>query len=645
MRSLPPPPGRRPATGVALLAGALLLSTGAARPVPAELVAATRGSIETPPVQPPPFEPVEVDREIALPAGVRLSSSQGVKLAPDGRHLVMGIVYRGEEQVGVMLPDGSGFSCVTCGRLKTARGTEIFPDGGKLWVERVPAGSGAPGASGGTGDIHYSVLECAPSVYDCRTSELVPVRFPVPGLKQGAQNRAVQIHPDGRHLRWTEVRALEGARMTIGRLERRADRYVVTGPRVANPAFTLGDDPADWVAAGSYYEAGQWLDGGRTLKIGATGSALNYDIFTLDLATGERRRITTDTDYNEGTDGSPDDRWLAYTSARGLDRMDVFTQLRRPPFIDMASFAQIGRVGLWNNRRCMNERWLMDREGQRGTYGGQPVITEDAWAIRSWSWYPDGTRALIAEEHVTPRTGTAGHRPDIRVRVLRLPSRTPTEPTPVVDLDDIDLARSTVPAGDYTAVAARQVRGEVVHGEHSGTAEPTFTGTFLAGRWAVRYERYSDDGRSFVTGTESLTTPLASSVATWKADLKVTGRDNGYLRGDLTVRRPATFSGTVESEVNGRRLEGVPTQADCPGIQQPRLSVTRAGTGPGDTVRVRVTAQVAEDPVPRPVRDARVTAQGATVRTDGDGHALVPATARSVAAAAGGFKPAVLPLP
>ncbi|MEO3785800.1 hypothetical protein ABGB12_20920 [Actinocorallia sp. B10E7] len=635
------PRGRLTASGVALLSGALLLSSCADRPVRTDLAAAPRGS--TPP---PPFEPVEVDRDIALPEGVKPSSSQGVRLAPDGRHLVMSIVYRGEEQVGVMLPDGSGFSCVTCGKLKTARGTEVFPDGKKLWVERVPEGSGAPGASGGTGDIHYSVLECAPSVYDCRTSKLVPVRFPVPGLKQGAQNRAVQLHPDGRHLRWTEVRALEGARMTIGRLERREDRYVVTGPRVANPAFKLGDDPADWVAAGAYYEAGQWLDGGRTLKVGATsGSALNYDIFTLDLATGEYRRVTTDTDYNEGTDGSPDDRWLAYTSARGLDRMDVFTRLQRPPFIDMAAFAQIGRVGLWNNRRCMNERWLMDREGQRGTYGGQPVITEDAWTIRSWSWYPDGTRALIAEEHVTARTGTPGYQPDIRIRVLRFPSRKPARPTPVVPLDSLDLSKSTVPAKDYKAVAARQIRGRVVHGEHSGTAKLTFTGTFLAGEWKVRYDRYSDDGQSFVTGTESLKTPLASAVADWKADLKVTGRDNGYLRGALTVRQPAKFEGTVESEVNGELLKGVPVQADCPGIRQPRLALAAAGTGPGKTVRVRVTARVPEDPTPRPVRDAKVTTLGTTVRTDADGYARVPATGGTVTASAGGFKPTTLTLP
>ncbi|WP_182902249.1 hypothetical protein [Microbispora sp. H10830] len=593
----------------------------------------------------PPFEPVEVERDVPLPSGVALTSSQGVRLAPDGRHVVMSVVYQGHEHVGAMNLDGTGFSCVTCGKLPTARGNEVFPDGRRLWVERVPEDSGAAGSSGGIADVRYSVLECAPSVYDCRTGKVLPVTFPIPGLKQGAQNRATQLHPDGKHIRWTEVRTLEGPRMTIGKLVRRGDGYRVTEPRVVNPAYTLGDDPKGWADAGSYYEAGQWMDGGRTLKIGATGSALNYDIFTLDLATGERRRLTTDIDYNEGTDPSPDSRWISYTSARGLDRMDVFTQLRRPPFIDMAAFAQIGRVGLWNNRRCMNERWLMDREGQRGTYGGQPVVTEDGWGIRSWSWLPDGTRALIAEEHVTAATGTPGHAPEMRVRVLRFPARTPVTPTPVVDLDTIDLSRSTVPYTRYRGVASRQVHGRTVHGAGGGTARMEFTGTFLSGRWEVRYDHYSDDGESFVSGTESLTTPASLVSATWRADLTVTGRHHGYLRGDLDVRSPARFSGTVRSEVDGRLLSGVPTQADCPGVRRPPLSLVVRPAG-GGTSEVRVTATVPEDPTPRPVRGATVTAGGRTAVTGADGVARVPvAPSGQVTAAAGGFAGAAASMP
>ena len=29
--------------------------------------------------------------------------------------------------------------------------------------------------------------------------------------------------------------------------------------------------------------------------------------------------------------------------------------------------------------------------------GGQPIVVEDGWAIRAWSWFPDGTRALVAQ--------------------------------------------------------------------------------------------------------------------------------------------------------------------------------------------------------------------------------------------------------
>ncbi len=121
---------------------------------------------------------------------------------------------------------------------------------------------------------------------------------------------------------------------------------------------------------------------------------MNYDIWLLDTATGDRRPLTSDLDYNEAGEIAPDGRTTYFSSARGLNRMTVFTQLVRPALIDSASFGQIGRVSLWNNRRCMNEPWLMDTAigQQEGGYSGQPIVIDPAWTIRGWSWFDDSTR-------------------------------------------------------------------------------------------------------------------------------------------------------------------------------------------------------------------------------------------------------------
>ncbi|MBG0816497.1 hypothetical protein [Planomonospora sp. ID82291] len=173
-----------------------------------------------------------------------------------------------------------------------------------------------------------------------------------------------------------------------------------------------------------------------------------------------------------------------------------------------------------------------------------------------------------------------------------------------------------------------------------------FTGTFLAGRWEVRYDRYSDDGRTFLTGTESLTTPGPTLLGIWRADLQATGRHSGRLRGELTVTRPAKVTGTVTSDVDGVRSSGLPTQADCPGTKQPPLILGPIRIGDPANGRipltVEVTARVPEDPTLRPVTGATVTVGGAQATTDDQGVArlVLPAGERlRLTAAAGGFRP------
>lgn len=606
----------------------------------------------------PPLQPIEVAATIPVPKDVALETAI---LAPDAQHVIVAGSIGGKPHVGVMNLDGSDFHCITCGLVPQAQDPDVFDDGRRLIVSGAQQGAlgglvGLAGGSGGLGDMQYTVIECAPSLYDCEHRAALPLDFPIDSIQQGAQNREVAPSPDGRFVKWNEVRTTEGERMTIGRLVRGAGGYTVADPRVLQPGYSLTDDPAGWIAMGRFYESGggasgrSFWDGGRTLKYGVTTTALNYDIWEVDLATGRRRELTDDLDYNEMSDASPDGSLVAYASPRGLDRMDVVTQLVRPPFLDVVAFPVLGRISLFNNRRCMNERWLMDRHigQQRGGYAGQPVVTEDGWAIRSWRWFPDSTRALIEEERIPNEKLPSDPRERIRIRILRFPARHPTAPEPTVPIDEHALDGWTQPYGRYHTMAVQQASGRVVRGPAGGTATLDFGGTFAAGSWAVRYDGYSEDGRTFVSGTEQVVTGNPLVATRWMADLTEHGAHTGHLKGSVVLGPQSRYQASVDSEVDGHRFSRIPVQADCPGIHQTALAVERARITPiargRHRLTGRVTSMVPEDAVARPVVDALVRWGRARGRTDADGVVRLVLgrgrrVPRALSATAAGFRP------
>lgn len=586
----------------------------------------------------PPLQSLEVVdtiyfEEIPVPAGTVVT---GVDLLPDGEHWLLGITVDGAAHFAVTRPDGTGYRCLTCGLTAAAEKPEVLEDEKRIWLTNTSGQT-----SGALADFQWSMLECLPDIYDCRDRTLVPVDFPIDSLTslpQGAQNREATPDGDGRYVVWNEVRTLEGTRVTVGRIERGATQYRVVDPRVVQPQFSTTGGPADWVAGGRFYEGGRFVLGNRYLKYQTTRTALNYDTGLLDLATGQYRYMTRDLDYNETGDASPDGSWYTYSSARGLDRMDVFTQLVRPPFIDMAAFGQIGRVGLFNNRRCMNEAWLMGFGGQRQDgYGGQPLLTEDNWLARKRQWYPDSKHILLTEQLLPNVAAGVPRGRQFRLRVVRLPGPA-TEPMPELSLDDVDWDAVSVPADEYRGIASRQVPVRVLRGRVSGRAVLTYLGTFAAGSWKVRYHNYSDDGVNFVSGQESIRVPVAAGVSVWTADLRSTGVRRGTTKGRLAIQPDGSATGDVVTTINGQTWSGVPRQADCPGMRQPALDV-QVTSGLGGARVVTVTSLVSEDTRPRPVNGATVSVAARRYTTGPTGVVTVPpGITGALSVDAGGFR-------
>lgn len=590
---------------------------------------------------PQPLQALEVEDtiyfdEIPVPSGVDVT---GVEFAPDFEHWFLEIKVDGASQVAIMNPDGSDYRCLSCGHVASVKKSALLDDEKRIWFANTDGQE-----SGALADYQWSVLECSPSIYQCDDVEVLAVDFPIDSissLPQGAQNREATPDGDGGYVVWNEVRVREGTRVTVGKLVRNATSYTVTSPRVVQPQFTKSDNVADWVNGGRFYEGGRFVAGNRYIKYQTTRTSSNYDTGLLDLTTGEYRFMTRDLDYNETGDESPSGGWYTYSSARGLDRMDVFSQLVRPPFLDMVSFGQLGRVGLFNNRRCMNEAWLMDFHGQRpGGYAGQPLITEDNWLARKRQWFPDSRQLLLTEQLLPNVAGSTPKGRQMRLRIIRLPGAPAAPALTSANLDDVDWDRITVPASEYRGMASRTVPRKVLHGRDSGRAILKFAGTYASGAWSVRYINYSDDGRSFVNGRESITVPFAVANSVWSADLTIHGELKGSTKGTLTITPQGQTIGKVATTINGKTWRGVPTQDTCPGVLQPQLRA-RADVK-GDKLIVKVTSLVPEDQRARPVTHAevRVGDQEAYTTASGTASFPLPPAGTSVEASAGGFKAA-----
>ncbi|WP_275571739.1 hypothetical protein [Mycolicibacterium vanbaalenii] len=593
------------------------------------------------PASTPPLEAFEVEKviEFDLPDGVKVT---GADLSPDGEHLILEVeVADGSTQIAVTNLDGADYQCISCGLVPNATKAKALYDNQRIWFASTNGQQSADDPLGGAGAITYMVLECEGSIHACQNPTVKKVKFPSDrGLLSflPVQNREAKPDPYGEYVTWTENTIFNGPRMSIAKLVATADGYKLVEQRIFSPQWYEDTDYAtDFGNATRFYEGASWHAGGRYLKYQTTSTGLNYDIYLLDTATGERRQLTTDLDYNESGDISPDGRSVYFSSARGLDRMDVFTALERPSLIDSAAFPQIGRVSLWNNRRSMNEPWLMNLDAgqQQGGYSGQPIVIDPDWTIRGWSWFPDSTRALINEQQ-RPDTVTGGGAPDTpwRVSIISFPSREATTPLPPVHQDPDAIAEWSVPVKEYKPMMGRQDT-RVLKGTHSGTATLRYSGIFAFGTYSVTYKNYSDDGKTFINGTEKvkIKNPMGDSV--WSADLTSTGERTGYLKGKINIGKGNAFSGEVASEINGITYSGVPTQADFPTIEQPQLAVSASGD------RLRVTATVAEDSQARPVRGATVTIGSVTATTDEQGYVQLPfAPGDTVTANAGGFRSA-----
>lgn len=603
------------------------------------------GSSSTPTSPTPavaPFEAISLEK-IALPATIVSASIPA--WTNDGRHLLFtGSTDGRTGHLYIVAEDGSGLLCLSCG---VANEPSVQADGGALSYA-LPDGKRVFFGPYGT----FTILECTPSLLNCQSAQILPIdisaaRPSVTGIVDIGGGAAPHMAPDGIHLVFSDVRSDAAELMVMGTLVRQADKYVLTDPRVINPPGPSGPldrSPIGWSNGGQLYEFKSFADGGASATYVGFPESGNPDVIKVNLATGATTRLTTQPDWDEDNAPSPDGTSIVVESDRGMHRTDMFGLMPVRSLIDtpLISALAIYYVGSPERRQCDLQPWLLPAAGDAGaSLMGQPLNPYNGGDVHAANnisgmpqWSPDGTKVALGLMSYTTAMGP----PYLLVAHLR--ARKPSIPIATVSSAPGTWALS--PNDFHGSIQSNQP--VLVKGLASGSALVVYTGLgVLGGVDSVIYNHYSDDGKNFVDGTDTIVDGLILEAAlegsvTWTSHLTLSGEHTGSRDGALTFVIPsgsgnagdtgAVVSGSSTTTYDGASFTGPPAvPMACPqALPRPQpLAFTTSVSGGQLVVNVTSTVYGAgrdeEQTDTRPVWGATVTFNGRSVVTDPSGDA------------------------
>lgn len=595
----------------------------------------------------PPFYAID-DDPIAVPSGVQPWLPT---YTPDGRTVVFQNQLDGTTWTvpSAGSSGGSGAAaarCVTCGftdRPVIDGGfTYAFPDGKRLFLSHELGGD--TGVDSGPKSDAW-ILECTPSVADCASHQYLPVDMSADkGSKYIVQRRTWHLAPDGVHLGWSEIR-LDGSIMVVARLERQADRYVAADQKVVNPHGLTG--PSDrnvdhWENASQLYELKSFVDGGRSI-LALTEKGANVDVVKVNLKTGAVKRMTSNPDWDEdgalSRDGSLEVLYSWRTRHR-IDALGWIPQLRGFNAMGVAAAVAPYYVSTWQGFQCDLSPWLLPGTGDAGgSLTGQPLNVYGNGLVPGNNlsgqqfWSPDSTSVLLQERTTTkPPAGVNEHVAQkgltpSRVMVAHI-RRAPTHPAPVASSS----VGSWAPSPTAYSETLDSNATVTLKGSRGGTVKLVYKGSLAEGTWSMAYNKYTEDGHTYLTGTQSAARTMAG-VWTIKGTIKVTGRHTGSLAEDLTIG-PAgpnglpTMTGSVSAIYDGKKAPSLPRLGACPSKLPKKSPISVKAHRSGTSVTVSVSATIAGDH--RPLSGARVKLGTTTATTNTHGLATLHGSANSV---------------
>lgn len=600
-----------------------------------------------------PFEPVGF-QTIQLPSGL---IGDTPVFTTDGRHLL----FDGNGHLYIVGTDGAGLHCLTC-RLRNAP-TNVdnndlispFADGKRIFFTTGTQSAGAPASDS-------VVLECSPSILNCKSKQVLPVEFASsrPTLTPGGVSATApvntgtaavpKISPDGRYIAFSDIRSDAAELMTVAKLTRTPMAYVTSDPKVINPpgpTSVRDTNTRAWSDSAALYEFKNFVDGGADATYVQVGGAAagNPDIWEVNLATGKRWRLTSDPDWDEDNDISPDGRSLVdfgYRTMHMIDSAGALMPFRGFFDAPIAALEAGYYVDQGVSSQCILQPWLLPSQGDDDAkLVGQPLQPYAGgryYPANNYQddhiWNPQSTEVALTEfdrrRYGQPLQGAS------RLVIAKLTARKPTKPMPTVSSAVGPWAPS--PQNYHGAIQA--VAHVVLHGLASGTVTVDYDDPngLLDVHDSATYKNYSDNGTDFINGTQSVSGALLSGPIRIDANLRMTGAHRGYSRVHLIYSgldsSPVTVSGTQAASYEGTTESGpVHLGKGCPARlpHPPKLTVKLSRTRIHDQayLQARVTASIfgagvnenARDT--RPIVDAVVTLGKARSRTTSTGVARI----------------------
>ena len=149
----------------------------------------------------------------------------------------------------------------------------------------------------------------------------------------------------------------------------------------------------------SYFHG--WSPDGKWLSYVANRDMKQYDVYRVSVDGGAEQRLTVDPAYDDGTDYSPDGKWIYFNSDRGND---------------------------WNI-------WRIPAEGAGPNDSLAQRVTNDD--LEDWFPHPSPDGKLLI--YLSFPAGTVGHNDrnlPVKLRMIPMPGDTitPVEPTVLVEL-------------------------------------------------------------------------------------------------------------------------------------------------------------------------------------------------------------------
>ncbi|WP_337101850.1 hypothetical protein [Paenibacillus sp. YIM B09110] len=397
------------------------------------------------------------------------------------------------------------------------------------------------------------VLECAQSLDNCSSTQLIPIEYPsiIENNPMTVKTWSeVIVAPDNTHISWTTLRAT-GSAVLFGSLVRDTDKYVVNNPQIISTVEAFRNDPnnpgfviPNTIRGG---EVKQFVKGGNAISlVGALGRSTT-DSIVQHLDSGNLTQITYTPGYDETTIFSPDERLGIVMSTRFSEQTDpaIFGLLPRPHgALNLGQLNGILYTYSISNVRQFREGSIgpvlidINRSKYQPGYKGVPLNTDEDWVFTSpMSWHPDGKHALWQEMYKGTNTK--------RLQRVTLLDYQPHAPVPA------QTTTENIPYGisDLTVLDSTNMNLNMdvkIKGNHSGqmsyknTLNPDYTTSSK-----IEYVNYSDDGLSYYNGTETMKLNFLG-VTRYEANLQATG----LRQGEMNIRATFASGGSYLSPTN-----------------------------------------------------------------------------------------------